>query len=174
MMHRQILSLRVLVAVFLLAGIGQTDLAYGDKIAYVDARTLVEKSPQGRDEVQRLEDEFAERSRELRGRIEQFRQEEADLEKNALTMSQDDVEAKSRELREMQRSLKREQQAYNEDYAQRRNQGLAELERVISEVVIFIAKEGDYDLVVQQAVYASPRIDITDKVLAELEKRHNQ
>ena len=168
------MSLRILLAVLMLAGVGQAEVALADKIAYVDARTLVEKSPQGRDEVQRLEDEFAERSRELRGKIEQFRQEEADLEKNALTMSQDDVDAKSRELREMQRSLKREQQAYNEDYAQRRNQGLAELERVISEVVIFIAKEGDYDLVVQQAVYASPRIDITNKVLEELQKRHKQ
>ncbi|MEM7194405.1 MAG: OmpH family outer membrane protein [Pseudomonadota bacterium] len=143
-------------------------------LAYVDARRLVEEAPQGKDQAQELEEAFSERSRELRGKIDQFREEEANLEKNAMLMSAEDRDAKTRELRELQRELRRDQQAFNEEYAARRNEGLQKLERTISEVVIQVSEQGGYDLVVQQAVYASKEIDITDLVLKELERIYSQ
>lgn len=147
---------------------------FAANIAYVDARRLVEEAPQGVDQAKALEESFSERSRELRGKIDQFREEEANLEKNAVLMSDQDRDAKTRELREMQRELRRDQQEFKEEYAASRNEGLQNLERTISEVVISVSKEGGYDLVVQQAVYASKQIDITDKVLEELGRIYNQ
>ena len=75
---------------------------------------------------------------------------------------------------ERQVQLKREQQNYNEDYARARNESLARLEKLISDVIIELAKEENIGLVVQQAVYASPDIDLTNQVLERLQKMHGQ
>ncbi|MCY3769787.1 MAG: OmpH family outer membrane protein [Gammaproteobacteria bacterium] len=148
--------------------------SYSVEIAYVDARRLIDEAPQGRDEVKKLEAEFSERGRELQARIDLFTTNEKELQKNAVTMSSEELEERTGELRDMQRSLQREQQIYNEDYARSRNQGLARLEQLISIVIIDVAKREKIDLVLQQAVYASRDIDLTGKVLEELDKRYRE
>lgn len=144
------------------------------EIAYVDARRLIEEAPQGRDEVEKLEAEFSERGRELQAKIDLFTTHEKDLQKNAVTMSSEELEERTNELLDMQRALQREQQVYNEDYTRSRNQGLARLEQLISIVIIDVAKREKIDLVLQQAVYASRDIDLTGKVLEELDRRYRQ
>ena len=143
-----------------------------EKIAYVDARRLIDEAPQGKDEIKALEQSFSERNRELKAKIESFTTQEAELQKNAVILSAAELEEKSNQLRDLQRTLQREQQLYNEDYARSRNQGLARLEKLISEVIIEIAKQDGVDLVLQQAVYASANIDLTGKVLEQLKKRY--
>ena len=143
-----------------------------EKLAYVDARRLIDEAPQGKDEIRILEENFSERNRELKGKIEQYNAQEAELQKNAVLLPADELQQKSNDLRELQRTLQREQQNYNEDYARNRNQGLARLEKLISEVIIELAMQEKIDLVVQQAVYASPEIDFTDRVLEELKSRY--
>ncbi len=143
-----------------------------ETLAYVDARRLIDEAPQGKDEIKILEENFSERNRELKGKIEQYNAQEAELQKNAVLLAAEELQEKSNELREFQRTLQREQQNYNEDYARNRNQGLALIEKLISEVIIDLAKREKIDLVVQQAVYASPEIDLTDRVLEELKSRY--
>ena len=145
-----------------------------EKIAYVDARRLIDEAPQGKDEIKSLEQSFSERNRILKAKIDSFTTQEAELQKNAVILSAAELEEKTRELRDLQRTLQREQQLYNEDYTRSRNQGLARLEKLISEVIIEIAKQDKIDLVVQQAVYASGNIDLTGKVLEQLKTNYQQ
>ena len=154
--------------------LGSAGIAAAQTLAYVDARRLIDEAPQGRDEIQRLEEQFSERNRELKGKIEQFNAEEAELQKNAVLLSSEELQEKSRILRDRQIQLKREQQNYNEDYSRARNESLARLEQLISEVIIELAKEENVGLVVQQAVYASPDIDLTNQVLERLQTMHGQ
>ena len=160
-----------LLLVFVLGSILYSSQALAEKIGYVDARRLIDESPQGQAEIKKLEEEFAERNRELKGKFETFKSREADLQKNAVLMTPEEVESKTEELRDMQRTLKRDQRDYNEEYNARRAKSLAELQKVISDAVIFVAERDKYDLVVQQAVYASNAINLTDVVLEELVKR---
>lgn len=148
--------------------------AKAEKIAYVDARQLIDKAPQGKDEIKILEQSFGERNRDLKAKIELFNTKEAELQKNAVLLSAEELNERTTELSDLQRTLQREQQAYNEDYALSRNKGLARLEKLISDVIIEIAKREKVDLVVQQAVYASRDIDLTGKVLEQLEKNYSQ
>lgn len=145
--------------------------AYAEKIGYVDARKLIDDSPQGKAQLKTLEDEFSARNRDIKGRIELFQAQEAELQKNAVLLSPEDAEKKAEELRELQRSIQRDQRDYNEEYGAKRNRSLAELQKVISDAVIFIAERDKYDLIIQQAVYASPGINLTEEVLEELVKR---
>jgi len=154
--------------------LGSAGIAAAQTLAYVDARRLIDEAPQGRDEIQRLEEQFSERNRELKGKIEQFNAEEAELQKNAVLLSSEELQEKSRILRDRQIQLKREQQNYNEDYSRARNESLARLEQLISEVIIELAKDENIGLVVQQAVYASPDIDLTNRVLERLQTMHGQ
>ena len=55
-----------------------------------------------------------------------------------------------------------------EDLNQRRNEELQALLQRAQAIVRQIAEQEKYDLIVQDAVYFSPRVDITDKVLRVL------
>ncbi len=165
-------TLRCLLALLMLTAFSGPALA--EKIGYVDARRLIDESPQGQAELQKLEAEFAERNRDIKGRIDLFESREAELEKNAVLMAPEEVERTTEELRAMQRDIRRDQRDYQEEYNARRNRSLAELQKVISEAVIFIARRDEYDLIVQQGVYASERIDLTNIVLDELKNRAGQ
>lgn len=149
-------------------------VALAEKIGYVDARRLIEESPQGQTELAALDQEFSVRSREIKGKFDLFKSREAELEKNAVLMAPEEAEVKAEELRVLQRELKRDQRDYNEEYNARRNKSLGELQKIISEAVIFVAQRDKYDLIVQQAVFASDSVNLTETVLEELKKRSKQ
>ena len=169
MRQLMVLALAALTALFTSA----PAFAQGAKIAYVDANVLVEQSPQSRQVEQELEAAFAGRQDELRGRIEKFRAANEDFEKNALLLSEEERAAKARELQAEQREIQRTQRDFREDLEAERQRRIRELETLISAVVLEVSRSGGYDLVVQQAVYASPDIDITAAVLERL-KQHAQ
>ncbi len=162
------LLLAVSTGLFLLVFSSQS---LAEKIGYVDARRLVDESPQGAEQLKSLEAEFSERNREIKGKIEVFRAAEADFQKNGLLLSPADQESKKAELKKMQRDLQRDQRDYNEEYGAKRNSGLGALQKQISDAVIFVAERDKFDLIVQEAVYASKGINLTDTVLEELKKR---
>ena len=149
-------------------------LLMAQTLAYVDARRLIDEAPQGQEEIENLKNKFQARSQEIRGRIEEYEVRETEFKKNSLLMSPEELEEKSLVLQYLQRSIQRDQQIYNEDYARDKNLGLARMEKMISKVIIQIAKEKQIDLVVQQAVYASSKINLTDAVLEELNRSAQQ
>ncbi|MDH3693724.1 MAG: OmpH family outer membrane protein [Gammaproteobacteria bacterium] len=139
------------------------------KIGYVDADKILEESPQSKAAIENLEKEFRPREQELLALRDRITQAESEIDKNSLVMSDEDRDKRTRELIDMRRKLKREQQEMREDYNLQRNQALGKLQQVVSDKIIEIAKEDGFDIIFQQAVWASKRIDITDKVLKKLQ-----
>ena len=90
------------------------------------------------------------------------------LEKDAVTMSESDRRAKEQELSRMSVDFQRMQREYREDLNMRRNQELSSLFERADRVIKQIADAEKYDLILQEAVFRSPRIDITDRVLKAL------
>ncbi len=157
----------VLFAVALLAA-GQAN-AVELKIGYVNAAKVIDQAPQGEVALKKLEAEFGARDKELVVAQNKIKQMEGDLEKNALVIKETERRAKERELLVLKRELKRATQEFREDYNQRRNEELAVLQKVAYKAIVEIAKQERYDLILHEgAVYASDRIDITDKVLKTL------
>ena len=138
------------------------------KIGFVDPVRLIEQAPQGAKALANLEDEFRSRDEELKLHHGQIQEMEADLEKNILVMDATSAQARQREIENHKRRLARSQQEAREDYNLRRNEELARLQALVREVIVEIAKAGGYDLVVEQAVYVSDAINITDLVLDRL------
>ena len=76
---------------------------------------------------------------------------------------------KERDLANLTRDLQRSQREFREDLNLRRNEELASVQERANKVIQQIAEAEKFDLIVQDpVVYASPRIDITEKVIKAL------
>lgn len=142
------------------------------KIAYVNTVKVIEEAPQSKTALQKLEAEFRPRDKKLVVLRDQIKKSEDRLEKDDLVMKPSERRVIERELLTQKRNLRRATQEFREDYNLRRNEELALLQKQISRVIIAIAKAGQYDLVVHEGtMYASSRIDITERVLRKLGKK---
>ena len=138
------------------------------KIGFVDPVRLIEQAPHGVTALATLEEEFRSRDQDLKSRHGQIQDMEADLEKNILIMDATAAQARQREIENLKRRLARDQQEAREDYNLRRNEELAKLQALVREVIVELSRAGGYDLVVEQAVYVSEAVNITDLVLERL------
>jgi outer membrane protein len=116
----------------------------------------------------KLEKEFATREQELQKVSKQARELQTQLEKEGVTVAESERRAKEQELGRVNRDLQRMQRELREDYNLRRNEEWSAVLERVNKVINGIAEEEKYDLILQDAVYVSKRIDITDKVLKAL------
>jgi outer membrane protein len=139
------------------------------KIGFVNtARILRDAVPAVRAQ-KRIEAEFAKRDQELGKIAEQLKRMQADLERQSLTMQESQRRTKEREFNDLNRDFQRRQREFREDLNQRRNEELAQVVEQANRVIRQIAEQEKYDIIFQDAVYANPRIDITDRVIKALE-----
>lgn len=144
------------------------------KIGYVNAVKVIEQAPQREAALKKLEAEFTPRDKKLVAMQQEIRKAEEDLEKNRLVMKDIQRRDKESQLGALKRDLWRETQEFREDLNARRNEELAALQKMVQQVIVEIAKQENYDLILEGAVYASSSVDITDKVLEKLTKRAAQ
>ena len=86
-------------------------------------------------------------------------------------MPEPERRTKEREFSEMSKDFQRKQREFGEDLNQRRNEELAAVLDRANRTIKSIAEAEKFDIIFQEAVYASPRIDITDKVIKALEDK---
>jgi outer membrane protein len=138
------------------------------KIGFVDADRINRESVPADRATKKLEKEFATREQDLRRLEQQIKALQGQLEKDALIMSESDRRNREQELGRQTREFQRLQREFREDLNLRRNEELAALFERANRVIRQIAEAEKYDLILQEAVYRSPRIDITDRVLKAL------
>ena len=131
---------------------------------------MLELSPQGEKALRLLEEEFRPRDQELIDLREKALALEVDLDKNRLVLQASEIKKKQRAIDSIRRKIKRDQQEAREDYNIRRNEELAKLQRLVREMIVTIANEEGFDLIVEQAVYVNNRIDLTERVLQRLQQ----
>jgi outer membrane protein len=147
-----------------LPALGQTS------IGFVSLDRILREAPAAQAAQKKLEKEFSQRGQELSKHAEQLKKMQENIEKNSVTMSESERLKREREFGEANRDFQRRQREFNEDLTLRRKE---EFERVIesaNRAVRQIAEAEKLDVVFQneQVVWASNRIDITDKVIKAL------
>ena len=138
------------------------------KVGYVNTQRIFRDAPTAVKAAKKIETEFSKRDQELQRVAKQLQTMQEGLEKNAVTMSESDRRTKERELNELSRDFQRKQREFREDLNQRRNEELASVLDKANRSVKDIAEKENYDIIFQEAVFANPRIDITDKVIKAL------
>jgi outer membrane protein len=156
------------IATMTFIGLSQVSVGAELKIGFVDQERITRESAPADRASKQLEKEFAPRAQEIQRREGQIKTLQGQLEKDALTMSESDRRAKEQELGRLTLDFQRMQREYREDLNLRRNQELGALFERANRVIRQIAEAEKYDLVLQEAVYRNPRIDITDRVLKAL------
>ena len=140
-----------------------------NRIGFVNtARILRDAAPAVRAQ-KKIEAEFAKRDQELAKVADQLKRMQDELERQGVTMPESQRRAKEREFNDQNRDFQRRQREFREDLNQRRNEELALVVEQANRVIRQIAEQEKYDIIFQDAVYANPRIDITDRVIKALE-----
>lgn len=144
-------------------------------VGVVNAAKVIEDAPQADAARKKLEEEFAPRDKKLVGIQKELRALESKLERDGPIMSESSRRKLEREIVSLKRDFKRGQDEFREDLNMRRNEEFGKLQRRVSEVIIAIAKEGKYDLILTDGViFASDKVDITKQIvqrLKEMDKR---
>lgn len=141
------------------------------KIGVVNVARLLQESPQAQAASQSLEGEFANRKRELQTLERDLKTREEKLTKDGATMAEAERRNQEKSLRDSQRDFARKQNEFMEDLNVRRNEALGQLQRTVLQEVQTYAKTAGLDLVVADALYASPSVDITQQVLSALQAK---
>lgn len=156
------------LALLAAVGYGGTAIAADLKVGFIDAERINRESVPAERATKKLEKEFAPREQELRKLEQQIKALQGQLEKDGLTMSESERRTKEQELGRQSREFQRVQREFREDLNLRRNEELSALFERANRAIKQIAESEKFDLIIQEAVYRSPRIDITEKVLKAL------
>ncbi len=143
-------------------------LAGDVRVGFVDIERILRESAPAVKAAQKIEKEFAPRDEAIKRLGAQVRELQDFLEKKGAGLSNAERRNKERELSNLSAELQREQREFREDLNQRKNEEYSVLLERANKIIQAIAVSEHYDLVLQEAVYRNPQIDITDKVLKAL------
>lgn len=138
------------------------------KVGFVNTERVFRESAPAKRAQQKLERDFANRNAELAKLEKQGRDLQTELERDNVTLTESVRRDKERLLADISRNFQRLQREIREDMNLKRNEELAAVQERATRVINQIAEQEKFDLIVQEAVYASGRIDITDKVIRAL------
>src|SRR5690348_13649632 len=138
------------------------------EVGFVNTERVFREAAPARRAQQKLEREFAARNSELAKVEKQGRDLQSELERDNTTITDAQRREKERQLADISRNFQRMQREIREDLNLRRNEELASVQERATRVINQIAEQEHYDLIVQEAVFAASRIDITDKVIKAL------
>ncbi|MEW6098621.1 MAG: OmpH family outer membrane protein [Pseudomonadota bacterium] len=138
------------------------------KIGYVNSDRVLRDAAPAKAAQARLEQEFSRREKELADMAAKLKAASDKLEKDGPTLSESERARRQRELVEQDREFQRRRREFQEDLNQRKNEELAAVVERANRVIKQIFEQEKFDLIVQEAVFAGPRVDITDKVIKAL------
>ena len=140
------------------------------KIGFVNTEKLFRESPLAVKAQKKLEKEFQSREQEIQKQVKQARELQNHLEKEGLTMSEADRGKKQKDLANLTRDIQHAQREFREDLNQRKNEEFAGVQDRARKAIVEIAEKEKFDLIVENVVYASPKVDITERVLKALDR----
>jgi outer membrane protein len=139
------------------------------KFGFVNTERILREAAPAQRAQKKIEAEFKKRDEELAKVAADLKRQQDELERNGMTMSEAQRRQKERDFGEMNRDFQRKQREFREDLNQRRNEELAQVVQQANGVIRQIAEQEKYDIIFQDAVFASARIDITEKVIKALD-----
>ena len=138
------------------------------KVGFVNTERILRDSAPAKASQQKLEQEFAKREKQIQDAANKLKEMSTKLERDAAVMPESERVKRQREAAELERDVQRRQREFREDLNQRRNEELAAVVERANRAIRQIAEAEKFDIIFQEAVYASTRIDITDKVIRAL------
>lgn len=163
-------SLLVAVACAGAMAAAQAQTAVPGRIGFVYTERLMTESKLAKAADAKLQAEFSKRQKQLDDTVLKYKQSREKFDNEAPKLSDMDRTRRTRELLDMEKDVQRMQREYNEDLFQRKNEERAAIAQRAYKLIEQVAEQEHLDVVLQEAVWSSPRIDITDRILKLLDK----
>lgn len=138
------------------------------KVGYVNTQRIFRDAPTAVKAAKKIEAEFSRRDQDLQRIAKQLQTMQETLEKNALTLSESERRLKEKDLNELSRDFQRKQREFREDLNLRQNEENAAIIEKANKAIKQLAESEKYDLIVQDVVWVSPKLDVTDKIIKAL------
>jgi outer membrane protein len=138
------------------------------KVGYVNTQRIFRDAPAAQKAGKKLEGEFAKRDQDLQKMAKQLQGLQENLEKNSVTMAETERRAKEKEFAELSREFQRRQREFREDLNLRQNEENAAVIEKANKAIKQIAEAEKFDLILQDVVWVSPKLDITERVIKAL------
>ncbi|MBC7716509.1 MAG: OmpH family outer membrane protein [Pseudorhodobacter sp.] len=138
------------------------------KIGYVNSDRVLRDAVPAKAAQTKLEAEFSKRDKDLNDLALKLKTSADKLEKDAPTLAEAERSRRQRELVEQDREIQRKRREFQEDLNQRKNEELSSVVERANKVIKQIFETEKYDLILQEAVFAGAKVDITEKVIKAL------
>ena len=142
--------------------------AQATKIGFVSTERILRDSPPAKAAQTKIEAEFKKRDQELQNLANRLRTEAQKFDKDAPVLSETERVKRQRQLADLDSDLQRKRREFQEDFNRRRNEEFSSIVEKADAAIKKIADTQGYDLILQDAVTVSPRVDITDQVMKAL------
>lgn len=140
------------------------------KVGVVSPARILSESAPAVAAQNKLKSYFKTREEELNRDIRDFRSRAQKFEKDSPVMTDTERMKQRNSLAESERDIARRQRALVEERNQRANEESQIILQRANRIIQDIAKKQKFDLILQDAIWASPRADITEQVMKELNK----
>ncbi len=138
------------------------------RIGFVNTERIFRESDAAKRAEKKLEGEFSRRERELGELTTRLRTEGERFQKDLPVMNETQRSQRQRTLGDLELDVNRKQREFNEDVNRRRNEEFSTVLQAANRALKQIAEKEGLDAVFQDAAYANPKLDLTDKVLKVL------
>ena len=138
------------------------------RIGFVNTDRMLREAAPAKAAQTKLEQEFSRREKEIDDAGMALKTASERFEREAPTMSESQRQTRQRQLLDQDREFQRKRREFQEDLNARKQEELQHILDRANRVVKQVAEAEKYDVILQEAVYINPRLDITDKVIKAL------
>lgn len=140
------------------------------RIAWISPERIYNESKLAKLAGEKLQEEFKSREKAMNEMGARLKAASEKLEAEAPSLSETDRVKRQRDVFDLDKEYQRRQREFREDLSQRTNEERQAISEKATKIIKQLAAVEGFDIVLQDAVWASPRIDITEKVLSALDK----
>jgi outer membrane protein len=140
------------------------------RIGFVYTERLMTESKLARVADEKIQAEFSKRQKQVDEMIKRYKDSREKFDADAPKLTDIDRTRRTRELLDLEKDVQRMQREFNEDLIQRKNEERSAIAQRAFKLIEQVAEQEHLDVVLQESIWTSPRIDITDKILKLLDK----
>jgi outer membrane protein len=138
------------------------------RVGFVNTDRIFREANTAKAAQAKLEQEFSKREKDLNDMGNGLKAASEKYDREAPTLSESQRAQRQKQLIDLDRDFQRKRREFQEDLNARKNEELQQVLERANRVVKQVAEQEHYDVILQEAVYINPKLDITDKVIRAL------
>ena len=138
------------------------------RIGFINTDRIFKEANTAKQAQIKLEQEFSRREKDLNDSGQALKTAIEKFEREAPTLSETQRNSRQKQLGEQDRDFQRKRREFQEELNARKNEEFQQVLERANRIIKQVAETEKYDLVIQEAVYISPKHDITDKAITAI------